>query len=200
MLADVTGYVATLFSMAFIWPQVVRAHRRNTVEGLAPLGQVIGSVATVLWGVYSYFTERLPGVVSNINMLLALGCLIAIMVRHRVLKALPPIVAVAAATSISLYVGRISPETVGIAAVIVGTPSILPQFWRALRSNRLYGVSVPSNLIFLACCVTWFVYGILEKDWILIFPNLFVIPCALLITTKAARSHRLLHESASLSV
>ncbi|NBX12743.1 MAG: PQ-loop repeat-containing protein, partial [Acidimicrobiia bacterium] len=56
MLADVTGYVATLFSMAFIWPQVVRAHRRNTVEGLAPLGQVIGSVATVLWGVYSYFT------------------------------------------------------------------------------------------------------------------------------------------------
>lgn len=190
MLADVTGYVATLLGVAFIWPQVVRAYRHDTVEGLAPLGQVIGMMATVLWGVYGYATDRLPAVVSNINMILAIGCLLAIMVRHRVLRARVPIVGFVVTTYVAVMVGRESPEAVGVAAVVVGTPSIIPQVWRVLRSDRLYGVSIPSNVLLMVMCATWFAYGVLERDWILIGPNLVVVPCAAVITMRAMISQR----------
>ncbi|NDH45106.1 MAG: hypothetical protein EBY04_01845, partial [Actinobacteria bacterium] len=84
---------------------------------------------------------------------------------------------------------QISSTTVGVAGVIVGTPAIIPQVWRALRTKHLFGVSVTSNVLLASMGAGWFTYGLSIGDPVVSYPNLVLIPSASYIAWKAWRSH-----------
>jgi uncharacterized protein with PQ loop repeat len=48
-LEVISGTIATMCGMAFIWPQVFRIYRHRTVEGLSAPTVLVGFVATVVY-------------------------------------------------------------------------------------------------------------------------------------------------------
>jgi len=77
---------------------------------------------------------------------------------------------------------------VGVAGVLVGTPAIVPQAWRAARSQRLFGVSTMSYVLLSLMGLGWFTHGYAIGDPVVSYPNLILIPCAMIIAWKAWRS------------
>ena len=177
--------------MAFIWPQVFRLYRRRTVEGLSAATVLIGLINPVLWTVFGYSTGRTLAVFANTNVGLAFILIAIQMVRMR---ALNPIVAVSLFVSTIVYclaMNLISPYVVGVTGLLVSTPMFLPQLWKAIRTQRLYGVSVWSNLLFSIQCGFWVAYGIEVEEWLYIYPNAILLPCGVIIAWKVIGSRRL---------
>src|SRR5215217_3997077 len=83
----VLGAVCTLLSVSFVWPQVVRVYRLNTVAGLSPLGTLHGLTACTFWTMYGVASGVLPLVVSNGVIGVAMFAIAIAQVRHHVLSA-----------------------------------------------------------------------------------------------------------------
>ncbi|MFZ9517516.1 MAG: PQ-loop domain-containing transporter [Ilumatobacteraceae bacterium] len=190
-LESISGLIATACGMAFIWPQVFRLYRRRTVEGLSAATVLIGLINPVLWTVFGYSTGRTLAVFANTNVGLAFILIAIQMVRMR---ALNPVVAVSLFVSTIVYclaMNLISPYVVGVTGLLVSTPMFLPQLWKAIRTQRLYGVSVWSNLLFSIQCGFWVAYGIEVEEWLYIYPNAILLPCGVIIAWKVIGSRRL---------
>ena len=188
-LEAVSGATAMMLGIAFIWPQVVRVYRKKSVEGVAPLGTVISIAGTMMWLVYGVATESVAMILSNLNIKIAFLFMSAYLVRKKALPLWAPLLAFAGTLIFSIVVVRYSVTMLGVAGVVIGTPGILPQFWRAVRSPRLYGVSVVSFTLLATMGVSWFTYGLTIGDPVVSYPNLVLIPCSSFIAWKAWRSH-----------
>lgn len=191
-LEAISGAIATMCGMAFIWPQVFRIYRYHTVEGLSAATVLVGLVNPIFWTVFGYSTGRSLAVFANSNVGLAF-VLIAFQMARR--KAINPIVASVMFVSTVIYcvvMNQISPYVVGVTGLVVSTPMFLPQLWKAVRTNHLYGVSVWSNLLFSIQCGFWVVYGIEVGEWLYIYPNAVLLPCGIVIAWKVVRSRRVL--------
>ena len=190
-LEAISGSIATLFGIAFIWPQVIRIYQRQTVEGLSATTVLVGLINSVFWTVFGYSTGRSLAVFANANVGLAF-VLIALQMARR--KAINPIVASVMFVSTLIYcvvMNQISPYVVGVTGLVASTPMFLPQLWKAIRTNNLYGVSVWSNLLFSVQCGFWVVYGVEVGEWLYIYPNAVLLPCGIVIAWKVVRSRRL---------
>ena len=190
-LEAISGLVATACGMAFIWPQVFRIYRRQSVEGLSATTVLIGLVNPVFWTVFGYSTGRSLAVFANTNVGLAF---ILIVIRMSRMKAVNPFVAGAMFVSTVIYclvMNQISPYVVGVTGLVVSTPMFLPQLWKAVRTQQLYGVSIWSNLLFSVQCGFWVVYGIEVEEWLYIYPNAILLPCGVVIAWRVVRSRRL---------
>ncbi|MFZ9912931.1 MAG: PQ-loop domain-containing transporter [Ilumatobacteraceae bacterium] len=191
-LANLSGAMAAVLGVVFIWPQVIRVYVRRSVEGVSGLSHLIGLAGTLMWFTYAVSIDSVPMIVSNLNIEIAIVALMVMLVRQRALPLWMPL-AVFAATAVfcaTFYV--VSPAVVGVAGVVIGTPAIIPQAWRALKAERLYGVSAPSYLLLALMGSGWFLHGYFIDDFVVGYPNLILIPCALLIAWKSWMSH---HES-----
>jgi uncharacterized protein with PQ loop repeat len=187
----ISGAIATMCGMAFIWPQVFRIYRHHTVEGLSAATVLVGLINPVFWTVFGYSTGRSLAVFANSNVGLAF-ILIAFQMARR--KALNPLVAMMMFISTLVYcvvMNEISPYVVGITGLVVSAPMFLPQLWKAVRTRDLYGVSVWSNLLFSVQCGFWVVYGIEVEEWLYIYPNAVLLPCGVIIAWRVVRSRRL---------
>ncbi len=190
-LEAISGSIATLCGIAFIWPQVIRIYQRQTVEGLSATTVLVGLINSVFWTVFGYSTGRSLAVFANANVGLAF-VLIALQMARR--KAINPIVASVMFVSTLIYcvvMNQISPYVVGVTGLVASTPMFLPQLWKAIRTNNLYGVSVWSNLLFSVQCGFWVVYGVEVGEWLYIYPNAVLLPCGIVIAWKVVRSRRL---------
>ena len=188
-LEAVSGTIATMLGVAFIWPQVVRVYRKKSVEGVAPLGTIISIAGTIMWLVYGVTTESIPMILSNLNIEIAFLFLAAYLVRKKALPLWAPLTIFVGMFVFSIIVAQYSVTLLGVAGVVIGTPAIFPQFWRAVRSPRLYGVSVVSFTLLATMGVGWFTYGLMIGDPVVAYPNLVLIPCSSFIAWKAWRSH-----------
>ncbi|MEY4401949.1 MAG: hypothetical protein RL072_1814 [Actinomycetota bacterium] len=188
-LEAVSGALAAMLGVAFIWPQVTRAYTKKSVEGVAPLGTIISLAGTIMWIVYGVATGSIPMILSNVNIEVAFLFLAAYLVYKQALPLWAPVVTFVVTLALSLLIARYSETVLGIVGVVISTPSILPQFWRAVRSPRLYGVSVVSFALLAAMGVGWFTYGLTIGDPVVSYPNLVLIPCASFIAWKAWHSH-----------
>ena len=189
--ADITGYIAAALGTIFIWPQVIRVYARRSVEGVSGASQLISLAGTMMWLAYGVVLDSVPMMVANVNIEVALIAIAAMMVRKGVMPLWQPVAVVVAAAAYCIVVGQIAPTLVGLTGVIIGTPSILPQVWRAIRTERLYGVSATTNLILVSMGCAWGVHGYLISDPVVSYPNLILIPCASYIAWRAWRSHRM---------
>lgn len=70
---------------------------------------------------------------------------------------------------------------VGYLAAILGTVCWIPQAWKAWASRDTSGLSLPSNLMFLATVSLWLTYGLMVGDWPLILANICAVTAVLVI-------------------
>ena len=187
-LATISGTLASLLGVAFIWPQVVRVYARQSVEGIAPHSHLIGLTGTPMWLTYAITTESVPMILSNINIELAIIALMVMLVRKNAIPLWQPVLVAVATGAFCVTFAFISPTVIGLAGVVIGTPAIFPQVWRALRTKYLFGVSVISNVLLASMGIGWFTYGLSIGDPVVSYPNLVLIPCASYIAWKAWRS------------
>jgi uncharacterized protein with PQ loop repeat len=191
-LEVISGTIATMCGMAFIWPQVFRIYRHRTVEGLSAPTVLVGLINPVFWTVFGYSTGRTLAVFANGNVGIAF-ILIALQMSRK--NAINPLVAASMFVATVVYclvMNEISPYVVGVTGLVVSTPMFLPQLWKAVRTSELYGVSAWANLIFSVQCAFWVVYGIEVEEWLYIYPNAILLPCGLIIAWRVIRSRRTL--------
>lgn len=186
-LTAVLGPICTALSVSFVWPQVIRVYRLNTVEGLAPNGTLQGLAASAIWTMYAAARGVGPLVVSNVVIGIAMFMIAVAQIRHRTLR-VPKLLVVAACIAI---VGggslAISTTLAGWIAIVVGVTSIVPQAVYAARATDLSGVSLPMYALILLTTILWSVYALLIGDWLIVITNILIAPCALFVATKAWR-------------
>lgn len=182
---DLLGLIASILSMLFIWPQVFRVYRNNTVEGLAPLGALQGMSGSILWSIYGLSQSDMPLFGSNLLLSIAIALLAVAMTRHRILASSTLFLVVAGILGVGFVAGSVSTTLLGMLAFAVGALSVIPQTVKVLRDPDLQGVSVSSNsLLFVTSCA-WMSYGVAIRDTLVWLPNVLVIPCSAIIVAKA---------------
>lgn len=189
-LSTVAGSIATASGFAFIWPQVIRVYAKRSVVGVSPTAQLIGLSGTLMWFTYGIGTGSVPMAMSNASIELAIIALVVMLVRKGAIAPWKPLIVFAATAVFCAAFVAISPVVIGIAGVAIGTPSILPQVWRAVRSTDLYGVSATSYLLLATMGSGWFVYGLSIGDPVVSYPNLVLVPSASFIAWRAYSSRR----------
>ena len=189
-LANLSGSIAALLGVVFIWPQVIRVYAKQSVEGVSGLSHLIGMSGTLMWFTYAISTQSLPMLISNTNIEIAIIALMVMLVRKRALPLWLPVTVFSVTVVYCVVLNAVAPSAVGITGVLIGTPAILPQVWRAIRTEYLLGVSPSSYLLLASMSLGWFTHGILIDDAILSYPNLLLAPSALFIAWKAWSSPR----------
>lgn len=178
-----------VFGVAFIWPQVIRVYAKQSVEGVSATSQLIGLSGTLMWLTYGIGIDSRLMILSNTNIEVAIIALIVMLVRKGELDLWKPIMVFLPSLAFCAIFVSLSPTVIGLAGVIIGTPAIIPQVWRAVRSENLYGVSVTSYLLLATMGSGWFVYGLSIDDPVVSYPNLILIPSAAYIAWRAYGSH-----------
>lgn len=174
--------------MLFIWPQVFRVYRNDTVEGLAPLGALQGMSGSILWSIYGLSQSDMPLFGSNLLLSVAIGLLGVAMTRHRILAPTTLVTVVTGILGVGFVAGAVSTTLLGVLAFAIGALSVVPQTVKVLRDPDLQGVSVSSNsLLFVTSCA-WMSYGLAIGDTLVWLPNVLVIPCSAIIVAKARSS------------
>ncbi len=189
-LANLSGSIAALLGVVFIWPQVIRVYAKQSVEGVSGLSHLIGLSGTLMWFTYAISTESLPMLISNANIEIAIIALMVMLVRKRALPLWLPVTVFAVTVAYCVVLNAVAPSAVGITGVLIGTPAILPQVWRAIRTEYLIGISASSYLLLATMSLGWFTHGILIDDAIVAYPNFLLAPSALFIAWKAWSSQR----------
>ena len=189
-LANLSGSIAALLGVVFIWPQVIRVYAKQSVEGVSGLSHLIGLSGTLMWFTYAISTESLPMLVSNANIEIAVIALMVMLVRKRALPLWLPVTVFAVTAAYCVVLNAVAPSAVGITGVLIGTPAILPQVWRAIRTEYLLGISASSYLLLATMSLGWFTHGMLIDDAIVSYPNFLLAPSALFIAWKAWSSQR----------
>jgi uncharacterized protein with PQ loop repeat len=187
-LTAVLGAICTALSVSFVWPQVIRVYRLNTVEGLAPNGTLHGLAACTLWTTYGAARGVAALIVSNGTIGVALLMIAAAQIRHRALGARKLLATAACITVITTGALAISTTFAGGVAILVGVTSILPQTIHASRAKDLSGVSMPMYGLIVVASVLWSLYGLLIGDPLVITTNILIVPCALFVALKAWRA------------
>ena len=191
-ISTIAGTIATALGVAFIWPQVFRVYAKRSVEGVSATAQLIGLSGTLMWFTYGVSVDSVPMMLANANIETAIVALVVMLVRKGVLEPWKPVVVFAATVVFCAFFFTYSPTVIGVAGVVIGTPAIIPQVWRAIRSTHLYGVSVSSYSLLAAMGTGWFVYGLSIGDPVVSYPNLVLIPSASYIAARAYGSRRAL--------
>ena len=188
--SGVVGTIASMLGVAFIWPQVVRVYSKQSVQGVSGTSHLIGLTGTLMWLTYGITTDRVPMIVSNLNIEIAIIALMVMLVRKKALPLWQPVLAFAASAVFCIVFAFVSSTVIGVTGVIIGTPAIIPQVWRAFRTKHLFGVSVSTNVLLTSMGIGWFLYGLAIDDPVVSYPNLVLIPSASFIAWRAWSSHR----------
>ena len=189
-LANLSGSIAALLGVVFIWPQVIRVYAKQSVEGVSGLSHLIGLSGTLMWFTYAISTQSLPMLISNANIEIAIIALMVMLVRKRALPLWMHVTVFEVTVAYCVVLNAVAPSAVGITGVLIGTPAILPQVWRAIRTEYLIGISASSYLLLATMSLGWFTHGILIDDAIVSYPNFLLAPSALFIAWKAWSSQR----------
>lgn len=189
-LANLSGSFAILLSAFSIWPQVIRVYVKQSVEGVSGLAYLITLAGTMIWFTYALNTRSLPLLLANTNIEIATIALIVMLVHKRALPLWQPVTVFALTVAYCGILSAVAPSAVGITGVIVSTPSILPQVWRAMRTEYLLGISPSSYALLAATSFAWFIHGTLVDDAIISAPNFVLAPSALFVAWKAWSSQR----------
>jgi len=189
-LQNTFGIVSSILSVLFIWPQVILVYRRNTVEGLAPLGALQGLAGGILWCTYGLSQGDFAVFGSNLLISVAVCLLAFAMVRHNTLSGLRLYATIGASAAFSIVSISISPMVTGLVAFVVGASSVIPQTVTSARATDLSGVSLSTYVLLFFTSLSWFIYGFIAGDTLVILPNVIVMPCAIFIGAKVAMSQQ----------
>jgi uncharacterized protein with PQ loop repeat len=160
------GYLAPSIGLFGSVPQVMRARRTRSVEGLSWTSQVIGLVTGVLWGVYGITSADTAQILNN-TMGLSLALMLAWVastVREDV-RIVPAALVVAGSAVAAVAVAVcVSPFAVAMVGTLVGSVRLIPQVRVALSGASLWGLHPWSVLLAVVSPLAWFAYGLAVSD------------------------------------
>lgn len=184
-LVDASGVLASLACLQS-WVQAARAYRRST-SGISVMTWSMLVFVSGLWVAYGVVFRVVGEVVGN--SLFALGSLAIIAACARSGASVRMELLVAAGCLVAVLVPCIAfPQALGPVAVVATMAAYLPQ--AAIRSHDLGGVSVPAWGWTVAASTAWLVYGLGLHRVPVWAPNTVIIPTALVVAVRAYLSHR----------
>jgi uncharacterized protein with PQ loop repeat len=128
--------------------------------------------------------------VANASFISAQLVIASILIRHHTLSMLLLGGGGILAVAVAFGGATVSTSFVGIMAILISTTSIIPPTLHVYRTHNLHGLSVTSLSITLMSNVSWFLYGLVQNDLILMAPNLIFGPCITYMLIRALRWHR----------
>ncbi len=181
-VTSVLSPILVALSVAFVWPQVVRSFR--SVEGLSLASIAQSIVGSWLWVLYGVRIDTLALVLANASAGIGFSCVLANAVRKGAVSRGRG--AGLVALLVVLFVAQqATPATVlGWVAIGVGATGILPQVRRTFAAHTHDGVSRPTYMMVVGLTTGWSVFGILDRNWLIVYPNFVILPSALYVLAR----------------
>lgn len=186
--SDLAGTAAVASSLVFVWPQVARLARSRDPQGISVVGALWAMAGFTLWSAYGLQQARYPIFIANGQALVGFGIILALRVRHG--DEVRGIRVIAVVTAVLLVlVGTLAPAAaVGAIAIVVSATGYLPQAVVAWRAIDVTGVSSLTYWLLAASGSLWILYGLSTGDFLVIAPNLLIVPTATVIAVRASIS------------
>jgi len=186
-VALVAGWIATVLTMAFAWPQALHAWRM--ARGPGTRGISLPSAALMLQGglLWTTYGALLPNpYVAAANASVALAAL-AILVACR--ARLGPRARLGLALGAPLVAGLAAlagTTAVGLLGDLTAASMTLPQLARVWRSTaELQAVSPATYVLLAGNAAAWIVHGAALGDALVVAPNCVTLPASIAILWRA---------------
>lgn len=188
-LTSFLGAWCLILSMSFVWPQAIRVVRHNTPHGISPIGTVHAIVGSVQWFTFGIMQADPVVYAANGSFVAAQLVIASVLLRHRTLTYLLLTSGLILSVVIAFVGATVSTSMVGIFAILISTTSIIPPTLHVYRTHNLHGLSVVSLVITLMSNFSWLLYGLAQRDLILMAPNFIFAPCVTYMLVRAWRWH-----------
>jgi uncharacterized protein with PQ loop repeat len=171
------GAAATLLSLYATVPQVARAARTRTADGLSWSSIMLSMATMTLWGVYAFSVADGIQIVNNALALLLLAALVVVVIRAGVPRGAWMPVAVVFVTGLaSVWLLDVANSfTLAMVGTVISSMRMLPQARLALSGASLWGLC-PWSTVFAWCgSVLWVSYGLVAADLPLAVCNMILL-------------------------
>jgi uncharacterized protein with PQ loop repeat len=160
------GAVATLLSLYATVPQVLRAARTRSVDGVSWSSIMLSMSTMTLWAVYAFAVADEIQVLNNALALVLLTALAVVVMRAGVPRgAWTPVVVVFATGAASVWLVDVANSfTLALVGTAVSSMRLLPQARLALSGAPLWGLCPWSTLLAWCGTALWLCYGVLAAD------------------------------------
>lgn len=165
-LTVLVGSAASLLSLYAIVPQVLRAARSRSAEGLSWSSILLSLATFTLWCVYAMAVADAIQLISNGIALVLLGILAAVVMRAGVPRsAWVPILVVFATAGLALLLVDVANSfTLALVGTVVSSMRMVPQTRLAVSRAPLWGLCPWSTLLAWWGSVLWLAYAVLVAD------------------------------------
>jgi uncharacterized protein with PQ loop repeat len=163
MLVGVAASVVSLYSVV---PQVLRAARTGSAEGLSWSSLLLGLATFTLWCVYAFAVADAIQIISNTVALVLLGVLAAVIMRAGLPRpAWMPVTAIFASGLFSVTLVDVANSfTLAMVGTAASSVRMLPQTRLALSKAPLWGLCPWSTLLAWVGSALWLLYALLVRD------------------------------------
>lgn len=160
------GSAASVLSLYATVPQVVRAARTRSAEGVSWSSILLSMATFTLWCVYAVAVADAIQVVNNVLALVLLAALAVVVLRAGVpRRAWTPVAVVFASGLASLWLVDVANSfTLAMVGTTASSLRMLPQARLALSRAPLWGLCPWSTLLSCWGTALWVVYGFLATD------------------------------------
>lgn len=164
--ALLVGLLASLLSLAAPLPQIARAVRSRSVEGVSWGSLVLSLMTFTLWVVYGFAVADTIQVINNTLALVLLCVFGAMVIRTRAARAyLTVALALFGSAALAiLVVEHANSLTLALVGTVVSTLRLVPQARLAVSGAPLWGLCPWSTLLGWVGLVVWTAYGVLARD------------------------------------
>lgn len=182
------GALAAALSVYATVPQVLRAARTRSVEGISWSSILLSLGTMTLWAVYAVAVADAMQIVNNSLALLLLAALAVVVMRAGVPRsAWLPVVVVFATALASIWVVDVANSfTLAMVGTLASSMRMLPQTRLAVSGAPLWGLCPWSLLLAWTGTVLWLLYGLMVWD-----PALAICCSVLLVMQTVVVVYRL---------
>lgn len=160
------GAVATLLSLYATVPQVLRAARTRSADGVSWSSIMLSMATMTLWGVYAFAVADEIQIVNNALALVLLAALAVVVIRAGVPRGawMPVVVVFVTGIGAVWLVDVANSFTLAMVGTAISSLRMLPQARLALSGASLWGLCPWSTLLAWCGSALWVCYGVLAED------------------------------------
>ncbi|MGA8209111.1 MAG: SemiSWEET family transporter [Nocardioidaceae bacterium] len=165
-VAVLLGLAASALSLYAPVPQIVRALRTRSAEGLVWSSLVLSLMTFTVWVVYAVAVADHIQIVNNV-----LGLVLLVVMAQAALRAgtsgsywSAALAVLATAVACTLLVGLTSPWTLALLGTVASSSRLFPQARLAMSGASLWGLCPWSTLLGWLGMASWVAYGLVVGD------------------------------------
>lgn len=190
-LTALVGWTATALGISFAWPQALHAMRSPSLLGISPTAQVLTLVTSLSWVLYGVVIGDGIMVVANAAAGSAVAVTTGILLLRRHLAPTSLVGALVVwAAALALAVAVLGDQAAGIVGGSLGVAMTVPQAVALRRGVVPDGVSAATYALLAATMGCWLLYGVLQRDLVIMAPNVFAGPVVVLVLVLVRRAQR----------